>query len=272
MKLGKRIFVFMMTLVFLCGLGVFLYPMLHGSLTDYRIYQDAEEFLSWVEIAPYIPDSYPSSSVIIQDDDLMDEPIEPTVPEIYSALWRDMYAYNLQLYENGQKNLNCQLAYETPSFSLSDYGLEDEIFAVISIPKLDLEMPIYLGATYQHMADGAALLSETSIPIGGSSTNSVIAGHRGWRGASYFRYITDLTIGDTITITNLWEELTYRVCDVQIIEPYEVEKILIQPDKELITLLTCHPYASGGKQRYLVICERVIAEPSPSFVRARNPK
>ena len=108
------------------------------------------------------------------------------------------------------------------------------------------------------MADGAAQLCQTSLRIGGENTNCVIAGHRGWRGASYFRYIEKLRIGDEVRITNLWETLHYRVVDIQIIAPYEVERILIQEGRDLITLLTCHPYASGGKQRYLVFCERVV--------------
>ena len=136
------------------------------------------------------------------------------------------------------------------------------MFGVVSIPRLDLEMPLYLGATYQHLSDGAAQLSQTSIPIGGMNTNAVIAGHRGWYGASYFRYITNLEIGDEVTITNLWGSMTYAVAGTKIIQPHEVEKVLIQPGKELITLLTCHPYASGGKQRYLVICERINDEPN----------
>ena len=102
-----------------------------------------------------------------------------------------------------------------------------------------------------------AVLSETSIPIGGANTNAVIAGHRGWGGASYFRYITDLTLGDEVTITNLWETLRYRVVGTKVIEPHEIENILIQPGRDMVTLLTCHPYASGGKQRYLVYCERI---------------
>ena len=122
-------------------------------------------------------------------------------------------------------------------------------------------LSLYLGATYQHMADGAALLSQTSIPMGGTNTNCIIAGHRGWGGASYFRYIDQLQPGDEVIITNLWEELHYEVSEIQIIQPNEVEKILIQPGRELITLLTCHPYASGGRQRYLVICERIPYEP-----------
>ena len=130
------------------------------------------------------------------------------------------------------------------------------MYGVISIPKLDIEMPLYLGATYQHLADGAAHLSQTSLPIGGNNTNCVIAGHRGWKGASYFRYITELKPGDEVTITNLWGTLRYTVTETKIIAPNDIEEILIREGQELLTLLTCHPYASGGKYRYVVYCER----------------
>ena len=53
----------------------------------------------------------------------------------------------------------------------------------------------------------------------------------------------------------------YRVCDIKIIDPHDVTEILIQPGRELLTLLTCHPYASGGKQRHVVYCERVESSP-----------
>jgi sortase A len=139
---------------------------------------------------------------------------------------------------------------------LGDFGLTDEVFGVISIPVIDLSMPIYLGATDVHLANGAAQLSQTSLPIGGNNTNCVIAGHRGWNGAAYFRSVTVLQPGDTVIITNLWETLTYTVTATDIIEPYDVEKILIQDGKDMLTLLTCHPYASGGKQRYVIYCER----------------
>ena len=88
------------------------------------------------------------------------------------------------------------------------------------------------------------------------NTNCVLAGHRGYNGAAYFRYITDLEIGDTVTITNLWETLIYSVVDTEIIDPTDIQKTLIQEDHERLTLLTCHPYASGGRQRYVVYCER----------------
>lgn len=259
MKLIRRLVTLLMILVFVFGLGVLLYPYVRGYLVDHRIEQDAQEFLSWVEINPFVPD--PSESHVITQDPAEPAIPEPTEPDEYVDLWYDMMNYNRDIYLKGQEDLDCEYAYEKPSFKLKDYGLESEIFAVISIPALELEMPIYLGATYQHMADGAALLSQTSIPMGGNNTNAVIAGHRGWGGASYFRYIDKLQPGDEVIITNLWEELHYTVSEIQIIQPNEVEKILIQPGRELITLLTCHPYASGGRQRYLVICERTYYEP-----------
>ena len=259
MKLIRKVFIFLMVLVFLSGLVVMLYPHVRGYLVDNRIEREAEEFLSWVEIAPFVPDS--SESHVIEMNPAGPAIPEPTEPNEDVDLWYAMMNYNRDIYLKGQEDLDCEYAYEKPSFKLKDYGLDSEIFAVISIPVLELEMPIYLGATYQHMADGAALLSQTSIPMGGTNTNAVIAGHRGWGGASYFRYIDKLQPGDEIVITNLWEELHYEVSEIQIIQPNEVEKILIQPGRELITLLTCHPYASGGRQRYLVICERIPYEP-----------
>lgn len=259
MKLIRRLITVLMILVFILGLGVLLYPFVKGYLVDNRIRYDAEEFLSWVKTTPFVPDS--SESHVVVSDPADPTIPEPTEPNEYVDLWYAMMNYNRDIYMKGQEGLDCEYAYEQPSFILKNYGLNSEIFAVISIPGMELELPIYLGATYRHMADGAALLSQTSIPIGGTNTNAVIAGHRGWGGASYFRYIDQLQLGDEVIITNLWEELHYEVSEIQIIQPNEVEKILIQPGRELITLLTCHPYASGGRQRYLVMCERIPYEP-----------
>lgn len=250
MKQHKGFAVFLVTLLFLSGLGVCLYPTLRGLIVDARIQQDAQDFLSWVEIESETP----KSEVIMESETTL------PIPEKHRTLWRLMQDYNRDIYRDNQKNLDSQKAYEEPSFMLTDHELEDEIFAVLSIPKLELEMPVFLGATAQHMADGAAQLSQTSIPLGGENTNSVIAGHRGWNGASYFLHIHKLEIGDQIQITNLWETLTYTVSEIQIIEPYEVEKIRIQEGRDLVTLLSCHPPGSGGKQRYLVICERTENE------------
>ena len=167
-----------------------------------------------------------------------------------------LQAYNRQLYAEKQCNLTDLEACEIPAADLTAYGIEDEIIGVLEIPTMEMTMPVYLGASDAHLAAGAAVLGNTSAPIGGNSTNCVIAGHRGWRGADYFRYIDRLQAGDTVTLTNLWETLTYTVADIRIIQPHEVDKIKIQQGRDLLTLITCHPYASGGRQRYVVCCKR----------------
>ena len=246
----RTIIIGIMVLVFLAGLGFFLYPYVQGALIDRGMQESVKNFYIRVEVQP----TTGNTSTIIIDT------TEPTEEQLYPDLWADMTAYNETIYAEGQSGLSCAYDYQKPSFTLKDYGLEDEVFGVISIPAMDLNMPIFLGATEKHMADGAAHLSQTSLPIGGNNTNCVIAGHRGYGGASYFRYIEKLQVGDSVSITNLWETLEYRVVQIKIICPYEVEEILIQENRDLLTLLTCHPYASGGKQRYLVICERVTQE------------
>lgn len=245
---NKKPIILLMVIVFLLGLGVALYPTLSGRITDSRIQQDAKEFLEQKQIQTQSDTTQPATAD------------GPTEPDEYVELWRDIVAYNKAIFTDGQEGLDCELAYEEPSFILANYGLENEIFAVVSIPAMDLELPVYLGATDRHMADGTAHLSQTSLPIGGENTNCVIAGHRGWSGGKFFRYIDKLEIGDEIFITNIWDTLIYQVREVQIIEPNDVEQILIRPGEDLVTLLTCHPYGSGGKQRYLVICERIENE------------
>lgn len=174
----------------------------------------------------------------------------------YSELLAALQEYNRQLYAEKQCNLTDLEACEKPAADLTTYGVADEIIGVLEIPAMELIMPVYLGASEAHLAAGAAVLGNTSAPIGGDNTNCVIAGHRGWKGADYFRHIDKLAVGDEVRITNLWATLTYTVADIQIIQPHEVDKIKIQACRDLLTLLTCHPYASGGRQRYVVCCER----------------
>lgn len=237
-----------MVLVFLGGLAYTLYPTVHGILLTTSAKYVAEVFLNKTEIVRALTPT-------VTDTDI---PIEIETP--YKDLLEAMEAYNEEIYHEAQAGLCDAWAYQEPSFDLTEYGIEDGVIGVISIPRLDIEMPIYLGATYDNMAKGAAHLSQTSLPIGGENTNCVIAGHRGWNGADYFRYIDRLEPGDTVTITNLWETLTYTVSEIKIIDPNDVDEILILDGRDMLTLLTCHPYGSGGKYRYVIYCNNTTKE------------
>ena len=192
-------------------------------------------------------------------DEAVQSFLEERKPEQqYPELLAELQAYNQRIYTEKQSDLVDLEACEKSAADLTAYGIADEIIGVLEIPAMELTMPVYLGASDTHLAAGAAVLGSTSAPIGGDNTNCVIAGHRGWRGADYFRHIDKLAVGDTVTLTNLWETLIYTVADIQIIQPHEVDKIKIQQGRDLLTIITCHPYASGGRQRYVVYCERVL--------------
>ena len=227
-----------------------LKPLIFGVEKAKEIEQTVEDFLETAETAQQeIQQPFPAPS----------PPAEPVVqmPIAYEELLNDMKHYNCSLFTYRQRDLDSKSAYEQSQFRLSDYGLPSETFGVITIPKMSLKMPLFLGASEANMANGAAVLSQTSIPIGGDSTNAVIAGHRGWSGYKYFMDIELLELGDEVTITNLWGTLTYQVVDIQIVSPDDVDAILIQQGRDMITLLTCHPPNTGGRYRYLVFCERV---------------
>ena len=179
----------------------------------------------------------------------------------YEELYRSIQTYNEWLVKINQGNLTNSVSMAIVPFTMTDYGLPDEVFGVLRIPAMDLEMPIYLGANDENMAAGAAVLTQTSIPIGGENTNAVIAGHRGWNGYPYFLDIENLKTGDLVYITNVWDELVYRVKEIRIVHPDNISSILIQPGKDMVTLMTCHPPNTGGKYRYLVYCERVTEDP-----------
>lgn len=215
---------------------VICWPHIRGAELEKASSQAVDTFID----ALYIPDT-PENADIHRENE-----------ELYKA----MQNYNRQIYEEHQSELKDPWSYETQAVSLSDYGIEDGVIGVINIESLDLEMPIYFGASNENMAKGAAVLGQTSLPTGDKNCNCVIAGHRGWSGAPYFRYIDQLQEGDEVLITNLWETMSYTVSEIKVIEPNDIKEIFIRDGKDMITLLTCHPYASGGRYRYLVFCER----------------
>ena len=175
---------------------------------------------------------------------------------LYTELRRAMFEYNEKLYLSGQSGLIDPLSYEKPDFLLSDYGLDSDILGYITIPAIDIKLPIYNGASKENMAKGAAYLAHTSLPVGGENTNCVIAAHTRYKSIYMFKRITELNVGDKIYITNFWETIVYQVVETKVIDPNDSQNIYIKANRSLITLSTCHPYPDNY-QRYLVYAELV---------------
>lgn len=178
---------------------------------------------------------------------------EKKIPKEKDPLYKEALQYNQKIYKEGQKNLKDVWSYRTSPIELKD-GKSN--FGYIKIKKMNVKLPLYLGATLENMRKGAAIMGETSLPIGTKNSNCVIAAHRGYQGIPYFREIEKLKVGDKVIIQNPWEKLSYRVEKIKIIKPDDSNQIRIQKGKDMVTLLTCHPYRSHGKFRYVVYCIR----------------
>lgn len=217
-------------ILFIVGLGFFAYPIVLREAFDIQANKAIDQF-----------DQLKTTN----DDNLL-----------YAELRRAMFEYNEKLYLSGQSGLIDQLSYEKPDFLLSDYGIDSDILGYITIPAIDIKLPIYNGASTENMAKGAAYLAHTSLPVGGENTNCVIAAHTRYKSIYMFKRITELNVGDKIYITNFWETLVYQVVETKVIDPNDSQNIYIKANRSLITLSTCHPYPDNY-QRYLVYAELV---------------
>lgn len=139
--------------------------------------------------------------------------------------------------------------------SLSSAGLSDTPVGRICVPAMDCDLPLYLGASQEHLALGAGVVSGTSAPIGEADSNCVIAAHRGYSSALYFREIENIKVGDPVVLSTIWGTFGYRAVSFEVISPSDVEAVSVQPGRDLVTLSTCHPYPYNT-YRYLVVCER----------------
>ena len=168
-------------------------------------------------------------------------------------LYEDSKAYNASiLYHQGTVDT---ADFRKAALNLSSYGLSN-VYGYLSAPAIDMDLPVYLGASDYMMNFGAAQLYGTSLPIDEKNTNVCIAGHTGYIGRIFFDNIRSLRKGDTISFSNYWETIDYKVIDYKIITPIQTEDFIIQPNRQLITLITCTPAGHGQFNRYIVIAEK----------------
>ena len=176
--------------------------------------------------------------------------------ETRDAVYEEMVSYNQSLIQNGQAGLSDAWIDTEMSSFLETSGYEEGMVGVLNINAMGVSLPLYIGADEENLMKGAAVLANTSMPIGGESTNCVIAGHRGgYNGQAVFRDIEVLQAGDVVTVTNAWETLEYEVVKSIVIMPDDIDAIKIIPGADMLTLVTCHPYGDNT-QRYVVYCTR----------------
>ncbi|MBD5463728.1 MAG: class C sortase [Lachnospiraceae bacterium] len=167
-----------------------------------------------------------------------DEQIAQMDQEDIDAAKEAAAKYNEQL--SNAVTLSSQTDESISYLDLIDVG---ESIGFIDIPKIDVYLPIYNGTSDTVLQKGVGHLEQSSYPIGGESTHSVLTGHRGLPSAVLFTDLDKMEVGDLFYLHVLDEILAYRVDQVKIVLPEEIDELKIVPGEDYCTLVTCHPYA-----------------------------
>lgn len=165
--------------------------------------------------------------------------------------------YNASLYSNP---VILTEPFDPDSWPVTDGAYGDmldltEEMAFIDIPKINQKLPIYHGTTDAVLDKGVGHLENTSLPVGGSSTHSVLSAHCGLPKAELFTHLDKMEKGDIFTISVLDQTLAYKVYSIEVVEPKQVDSLYIEEGKDLVTLVTCTPYVVNS-HRLLVHAER----------------
>ncbi len=136
---------------------------------------------------------------------------------------------------------------------------DDGVMATVEIPKIDVYLPIYHGTDGETLAKGAGHLQNSSLPVGGKGTHSIISGHTALPSAKMFDDLTELEVGDVFYIHVLHETLAYEINQIKVVLPEDISDLLIDKNEDYVTLVTCTPYGINS-HRLLVRGTRVPYE------------
>lgn len=223
----RRLSNFILTLVLLVGLSLLLYP----TVSDW-----------W--------NSMHQSRVITDYVNLIEELDE----DEYAGMLEAAHAYNESLLSRAN-GYTC-----TPEQTQQYYQLLDiagnGVMGYVEIPSINVSLPLYHGTTESVLQVAIGHLEWSSLPVGGESTHCVVSGHRGLPSAKLFTNLDRLREGDLFYFRILDELLTYEVDQILIVEPREVDSLMIEKGKDYSTLFTCTPYGINT-HRLLVRGHRV---------------
>ena len=154
-------------------------------------------------------------------------------------------AYNRDLLEQ-----SCSIA----GFSVSGAPTPDEdiltaldptgggMLATLEIPAIDVILPVYYGTQSTTLTAGVGVVEGSSLPVGGTGSHAVLAGHSGLASSRLLSDLDQLTQGDVFFLRVLDETLAYEVDQISVVLPDDVSQIGIDPQGDYVTLLTCTPY------------------------------
>lgn len=210
---------------------------------------------------------YPTVSNYLQEKNATtivssyEQTLQNVQPEEEQQIFTQAAAYNASLtaissvedpFSNGTQE-------ESEAYSAALNLDGNGMMGYLKIPKIRVTLPIYHGTEEPVLQKGVGHVGNTSLPIGGKSTHSVLTGHRGLPSAELFTDLDQLEIGDLFFVKVMHETLAYEIDQIQTVLPEQTEALKIVPEQDLMTLVTCTPYAVNT-HRLLVRGHRVPYE------------
>ncbi|MCH5201969.1 MAG: class C sortase [Oscillospiraceae bacterium] len=228
----KKAAIIFITIVFLLGIGVMSYPLISSVVNNIGTRNEASSYQKK-------SNDMPSGEV----ERLIKEARKYNESLTHNMILTD--PFDIDAYENIGAN------YET-TLDIDGSGL----IGYVNIPKINVYLPIFHGTSYDVLSKGAGHLANTSLPVGGKNTHSVISAHTAFPTNTFFDYLTDLEKDDVFYIHILNQTLKYQVDQIKVVLPTDTSDLYITDGEDYVTLLTCTPY-SINTHRLLVRGTRV---------------
>ena len=174
----------------------------------------------------------------------------------YDELWKKASDYNKYLVTQN-RNIVTDAEYDPDAYYETLLNLMGNgVMGYVEIPKIGLTEPIYHYSTDVSLGIGIGHIHGSSLPTGGETTHTVLTGHRGVPNQKFFSDLDKMKKGDKFYMHILNRTLAYQVYDIKVIEPTDVDALMIENGKDLATLVTCEPYGVNT-HRLLIMGKRV---------------
>lgn len=144
------------------------------------------------------------------------------------------------------------------------------IMGYVNIPSINVHLPIYHGTDSKTLEKGIGHLLGSSLPVGGTTTHSILTAHSGMANQKMFSDLPQLKIGDVFYLEVLGETLAYQVDQIKTVLPYDVTYLSIEEERDLCTLVTCTPFGVNT-HRLLVRGTRIPYEEAEEIVEETTP-
>lgn len=141
----------------------------------------------------------------------------------------------------------------------------------VEVPKIDVYLPIYYGTSKKVLNQGAGVVGNTSLPVGGKGTHSVISAHTGMASKKLFTDLNLVKEGDIFFTHVLNQNFAYKVDQIKVVLPEDTQDLYIEKDKDYVTLLTCTPFGVND-HRLLVRGERIAYDFGQKSTNKITPK